>query len=107
MKDAKAVYAQSSDIQARSFREYRRDMKKKAIVELEFLPFLQGLLAPATAEKHGADTELRTGSTPYATNGDVPVVLAILLVLLLSAGTARFPWRKMARKAAGKNNLFF
>ena len=58
MKDAKAVYAQSSDIQARSFREYRRDMKKKAIVELEFLPFLQGLLAPATVEKHGADAEL-------------------------------------------------
>ena len=47
-----------------------------------------------------AAAELRTGDTPYATNGDVPVVLAILLVLLLSAGTARFPWRKMAGKAA-------
>ena len=47
-----------------------------------------------------AAAELRTGDTPYATNGDVPVVLAILLVLLLSAGTARFPWREMARKAA-------
>ena len=42
----------------------------------------------------------RAGDTPYATNGDVPVVLAILLILLLSAGTARFPWRKMADKGA-------
>ena len=42
----------------------------------------------------------RTGDTPYATNGDVPVVLVILLVLLLSAGTTRFPWRKMADKRA-------
>ena len=58
MKNAKAVYAQSSDIKARSFREYRRDMKKKAIAELEFVPFLQGLLAPATVEKFGADAEL-------------------------------------------------
>ena len=58
MKDAKAVYAQSSDIRARSFRKYRCDMKKKAIAELEFLPFLQGLLAPAMVEKDGADAEL-------------------------------------------------
>ncbi len=33
-KDAKMVYAQSSDIKARSYLEYRRDMKKKAIAEL-------------------------------------------------------------------------
>ena len=58
MKDAKAAYAQSSDIKARTFREYRRDMKKKAIAELEFLPILQGMLSPATVEKHGADAEL-------------------------------------------------
>ena len=64
MKDAKVVYAQSSDIKARTFREYRRDMKKKAIAELEFLPILPRLLAvhcgeaPAQVEKHGADAEL-------------------------------------------------
>ena len=55
---AKISYAQSSDIKSRSFREYRRDMKKKAIAELEFLPFLRALLAPADVRKHGADKDL-------------------------------------------------
>ena len=58
MTGAKVVYAQSSDIKSRSFREYRRDMKKKAIAELEFLPFLQSLLKPAAVAKHGADADL-------------------------------------------------
>ncbi|MCY4031107.1 MAG: hypothetical protein OXF05_03220 [Hyphomicrobiales bacterium] len=58
MPDAKITYAQSSDIKARSFREYRHDMKKKAIAELEFLPVLQDLLKPALVEKHGADKNL-------------------------------------------------
>ena len=48
----RTVYAQSSDIKSRSWLEYRRDMKKKAIAELEILPFLQRILA----EKHGDDT---------------------------------------------------
>ena len=56
--DAKISYAQSSDIKSRSFREYRHDMKKKAIAELEFLPFLQHLLAPANVQKFGADKDL-------------------------------------------------
>jgi len=34
-KDAKTTYAQSSDIKSRTYIEYRRDMKKKAIAELE------------------------------------------------------------------------
>ena len=36
----RTVYAQSSDIKSRSWLEYRQDMKKKAIAELEFLPYL-------------------------------------------------------------------
>ncbi|HID26948.1 MAG TPA: hypothetical protein EYP22_03825 [Methanosarcinales archaeon] len=34
-KDAKMIYAQSNDIKARTYLEYRIDMKKKAIAELE------------------------------------------------------------------------
>jgi transposase-like protein len=33
--DRKTIYAQSSDIKSRTYLEYRRDMKKKAIAELE------------------------------------------------------------------------
>lgn len=58
MSRQKTTYAQSSDIKARTFREYRRDMKKKAIAELEFMPFLQELLSPARVGKHGADAQL-------------------------------------------------
>ncbi|MBI5043460.1 MAG: hypothetical protein HZC10_06460 [Nitrospirae bacterium] len=39
--DAKTVYAQSSDIRARTYLEYRKDMKKKAIAELEVLEWLE------------------------------------------------------------------
>lgn len=60
----RATYAQSSDIRARTWQEYRRDMKKKAIAELEFLPFLQQALAERhkdtalRVEKHGGDALL-------------------------------------------------
>ena len=60
----RAVYAQSSDIRSRSWLEYRRDMKKKAIAELEFLPFLQQVLAEQHGDislrvnKHGGDAQL-------------------------------------------------
>ncbi|MBE8158279.1 MAG: hypothetical protein HAW59_02655 [Betaproteobacteria bacterium] len=47
---SKIIYAQSSDVKSRTYLEYRRDMKKKAIAELEFLPFLEKVLS----EKHGA-----------------------------------------------------
>ncbi len=39
-QDAKTVYAQSSDIKSRTYLEYRRDMKRKAIFELEALEWL-------------------------------------------------------------------
>ena len=39
--DAKTIYAQSSDIKSRTYLEYRRDMKRKAIVELELLDWIQ------------------------------------------------------------------
>jgi hypothetical protein len=39
--DAKTVYAQSSDIKSRTYLEYRKDMKKKAIAELEILEWLE------------------------------------------------------------------
>lgn len=61
---AKIIYAQSSDIKSRTYLEYRRDMKKKAIAELEFLPVLQKILsgkhgAPdLSAKKYGGDAEL-------------------------------------------------
>ena len=60
----RTVYAQSSDIKSRSWLEYRRDMKKKAIAELEFLPFLQQALAAKHGDdslrvnKHGGDAQL-------------------------------------------------
>lgn len=41
---SKLTYAQSSDIKSRTWLAYRYDMKRKAIAELEFLPFLQDLL---------------------------------------------------------------
>jgi len=43
-KDPKIVYAQSSDIKSRTDLEYRRDMKRKAIAELEVIGWLQGIL---------------------------------------------------------------
>lgn len=39
--DGKTIYAQSSDIKSRSFLEYRKDMKKKAIAELEIIDWLE------------------------------------------------------------------
>lgn len=60
MKDAKTVYAQSSDIKSRTYLEYRKDMKQKAIVELEVLPWLNLKLKELTKrdvklEKYGGD----------------------------------------------------
>lgn len=39
--DGKTIYAQSSDIKARTYLEYRKDMKKKVIAELEVLEWLE------------------------------------------------------------------
>lgn len=59
--DAKTTYAQSSDIKSRTYLEYRRDMKRKAIAELEIMPFLQARLTEVhhdstiKVEKAGGD----------------------------------------------------
>ena len=42
--DSKTVYAQSSDIKSRTYLEYRKDMKKKAIAELEIIDWLENKL---------------------------------------------------------------
>ena len=42
--DAKTIYAQSSDIKSRTYLEYRRDMNKKAIAELEVIDWLRDKL---------------------------------------------------------------
>ena len=58
------TYARSSDIRSRTHLEYRRDMKKKGIAELEFLQYLQRLLREMhgddslTVRKSGGDAEL-------------------------------------------------
>lgn len=39
--DGKTIYAQSSDIKSRTYLEYRKDMKRKAIAELEILEWLE------------------------------------------------------------------
>ncbi len=39
--DSKTIYAQSSDIRSRTYLQYRRDMKAKAIAELEVLDWLR------------------------------------------------------------------
>lgn len=62
-KDPRAVYAQSSDVKARTFLEYRHDMKKKAIAELEIMEWLEGLLTkrtgkPVKVNKSGGDQHI-------------------------------------------------
>jgi hypothetical protein len=62
--DAKTIYAQSSDIKSRTYLEYRRDMKKKAIAELEIMDWLQKKLIELypkeiiTVSKSGGDSFL-------------------------------------------------
>jgi len=59
--NAKLVYAQSSDIKARTYIEYKKDMKKKAIVELEIKEWLEEKLKKElknkdiVVEKYGGD----------------------------------------------------
>ena len=57
--DTKTVYAQSSDIKSRTYLEYRKDMKQKAIAELEVLPWLKEKIRKkdkkACIEKYGGD----------------------------------------------------
>ena len=57
--DTKTIYAQSSDIKSRTYLEYRKDMKQKAIAELEVLPWLEEKIKQADTkaciEKSGGD----------------------------------------------------
>ena len=57
--DTKTIYAQSSDIKSRTYLEYRKDMKQKAIAELEVLPWLTDQIKKADknacVEKFGGD----------------------------------------------------
>ena len=57
--DTKTVYAQSSDIKSRTYLEYRKDMKQKAIAELEVLSWLKEKIrkkdTKAHIEKYGGD----------------------------------------------------
>lgn len=62
--DSKTVYAQSSDIKSRTYLEYRCDMKRKAIAELEIQKWFQGKLKQlhetdnVTLAKSGGDAHL-------------------------------------------------
>lgn len=63
LQDARTVYAQSSDIKSRTYLAYRRDMKRKAIAELEALPWIEDRLreyfkAKVTVQKAGGDAFL-------------------------------------------------
>lgn len=49
--DGKTIYAQSSDIKARTYLEYRKDMKKKAIAELEVLQWLESKIKEQHPDK--------------------------------------------------------
>jgi len=49
--DGKSIYAQSSDIKSRTYLEYRKDMKKKAIAELEVLEWLEDKVKERYARK--------------------------------------------------------
>jgi hypothetical protein len=42
--NGKTIYAQSSDIKSHTYLEYRRDMKRKAIAELEIKDWLENKL---------------------------------------------------------------
>lgn len=62
--DAKTTYAQSSDIRSRTYLEYRRDMKRKAIIELELLQWLNEVVKGTfkdksiRVEKSGGDASI-------------------------------------------------
>ncbi|MCS7301228.1 MAG: hypothetical protein NZ556_06710 [Fimbriimonadales bacterium] len=60
-RDPRTIYAQTSDIKGRTYLEYRRDMKRKAIAELEALPWIEQVLQhhyrgqSVQVEKSGGD----------------------------------------------------
>src|SRR4030042_6569640 len=62
--DSKTTYAQSSDIKSRTYLEYRRDMKRKAIIELDLLEWLNEIVKKTfkdkslRVEKSGGDVSI-------------------------------------------------
>ena len=62
--DSKGVYAQSSDIKSRTYLEYRSDMKRKAIVELEIINWFENKLkelhktTDVVVKKSGGDADI-------------------------------------------------
>lgn len=62
--DSKGVYAQSSDVKSRTYLQYRADMKRKAIVELEVINWFEGKLkelrktVDVTVKKSGGDAHI-------------------------------------------------
>jgi hypothetical protein len=61
--DPKIIYAQSSDIKSRTYLEYRKDMKKKAIAELESIEWLSKKLTDlhkqkTIVKKNGSDENI-------------------------------------------------
>ncbi|MDI6735783.1 MAG: hypothetical protein QME42_06270 [bacterium] len=62
--DAKTIYAQSSDIKSRTYLEYRRDMKRKAIAEFDVIEWLNNKVkeiypnTPIKIYKSGGDAFL-------------------------------------------------
>ncbi len=64
ISDSKEVYAQSSDIRSRTYLQYRADMKRKAIVELEMISWFENKLKElyettnVTVAKGGGDAHI-------------------------------------------------
>jgi len=125
-QDAKTTFAQSSDIKARSYLEYRRDMKKKAIAELETFGWLDGKLKELhpgeeiVVEKSGGDRFLwflRTGGVSQEADfsahiGDKEVELEFQYAEKGNLKQYDFKISKVARKERGKerepiSNKFF
>ena len=102
----KVVYAQSSDIKSRTYLEYRRDMKRKGIAELEFLPYLEGLLKDRHGDnglavsKHGGDALLWFARSGGNVTQD-PDYLARL------SGGARFLYEFQLAETGGLNFFDF
>ncbi|MCL2312768.1 MAG: hypothetical protein FWC41_09850 [Firmicutes bacterium] len=61
-KDSKTIYAQSSDIKSRTYLEFRKDMKQKAIAELETIDWLAKKLTELYVEK---TTVRKTGGDAF------------------------------------------
>lgn len=116
----RATYAQSSDIRARSWQEYRLDMKKKAVAELEFLPFLQEVLAERHQDatlrvaKHGGDAELWFDVKSVSQAPDYRAVWgrnrSFLYEFQLAEETDRLPFfdfklAKVGKKERGKSRV--